>query len=380
MVSKRVLSIKPSGIREIFEMASVGAINLGLGELDFEPPKEAREAYKEALDNDRNRYGPTKGIDPLRELVADKVRRYRSDITPANVVITASGTQGTMATFQTLFEHGDEVLIPEPGFVLYEPDSVLADARPVVYPLLDESGFQPDIEALKALITPRTKGLVVNSPSNPTGSVLNEESFRALKDLAVDHDLWVVSDEVYEDFIYSGKHRSFNEIIERSVVLNSFSKSFAVPGWRIGYLTAPLELVDHIAKMQYHLVACPPTPPQFALAKVFKVQEEFTRGLIPIFDRRRRSMVDRLNAIEGVRCHLPEGAFYAFPSYELDIPSRDLARNLVSSGVICAPGTAFGERGEKHLRFSYAASDEDIVNGLAIVRKVMEAGGLGPGN
>ena len=137
MVTKRVMSIKPSGIREIFEMATKDAINLGLGELDFEPPKEARDAYKEALDQDRNRYGPTKGIDSLRELVAGKVRRYRSDITASNVIITASCTQGTMAAFQTLFEPGDEILIPEPGFVLYEPDSVLAEARPVPYPLLD---------------------------------------------------------------------------------------------------------------------------------------------------------------------------------------------------------------------------------------------------
>ena len=131
MVSKRVLSIKPSGIREIFEMATVNAINLGLGELDFEPPTEVREAYKEALDQDRNRYGPTKGIDPLRRMVAGKVQRYRRDITLDNVIITASGTQGTMAAFQTLFEGGDEVLIPEPGFVLYEPDSILSDALPV---------------------------------------------------------------------------------------------------------------------------------------------------------------------------------------------------------------------------------------------------------
>jgi aspartate aminotransferase len=372
MVTKRVMSIKPSGIREIFEMATQDAINLGLGELDFEPPKEARDAYKEALDQDRNRYGPTKGIDPLRELIAGKVRRYRSDLTASNVIINASCTQGTMAVFQTLFECGDEVLIPEPGFVLYEPDSVLAEARPVPYPLLEGDGFQPDIEAIMERITPRTKGLVVNSPSNPTGSVLSADSFRALKDIVIDHDLWVISDEVYEDFIYHGVHRSFNEIIERAVVLNSFSKSFAVPGWRIGYLTAPLDLVDHIAKMQYHLVACPPTPPQFALAKVFDVQERFTKSLLPIFERRAKTMVEALNRIDGFNCSLPEGAFYAFPSYQQAISSRDLARKIVGAGVICAPGTAFGDLGEGHLRFSYAASEEAIRDGLAMVMEVVD--------
>lgn len=373
MVSKRVLSIKPSGIREIFEMATVDAINLGLGELDFDPPEEAKEAYKEALDQGRNRYGPTKGIDPLRKLVAEKVQKYRQDITLDNVIITASGTQGTMAAFQTLFEDGDEVLIPEPGFVLYEPDSILSDAVPVPYPLSYEDHFQPDIEGIKERITPRTKGIVVNSPSNPTGAVLNQESFRALKDIAQDHDLWVISDEVYEDYIYSGKHYSFNEIIERAVVLNSFSKSFAVTGWRIGYLTAPLEVVNYIANMQYHLVACPPTPPQFALAKVFHAQEDFINKVVPVFKQRRKAMVDGLNDIKGFHCHMPEGAFYAFPSYSQKISSRDLAHKLVANGVICAPGTAFGERGENHLRFSYAASEEDITNGLAIVKKVVDS-------
>lgn len=373
MVSKRVLSIKPSGIREIFEMATVGAINLGLGELDFEPPKEAREAYKEALDQDHNRYGPTKGIDALRSKVATKVQRYRKDMTLNNVVITASGTQAAMAAFQTLFESGDEVLIPEPGFVLYEPDTLMADATPISYPLTYEDHFQPDIEAIKESITPRTKGIVVNSPSNPTGSVLTLENFRALKDIAQDHDLWVISDEVYEDFIYSGTHHSFNEIIERAVVLNSFSKSFAVPGWRIGYLTASLELVNHLSNMQYHMVACPPTPPQFALAKVFEVQEKFVRTVVPIFKSRRKAMIDGLNDIKGFHCHMPEGAFYAFPSYKQNISSRDLAHKLVANGVICAPGTAFGEKGENHLRFSYAASEENITNGLAIVKKVVEA-------
>ncbi len=225
---------------------------------------------------------------------------------------------------------------------------------------------------MKELITPRTKGLVVNSPSNPTGSVLTRENFQALADLATDNDLWVVSDEVYEDFIYDGKHHSFNELIERSVVLNSFSKSFAVPGWRLGYLTAPLDLVNHIAKMQYQLVACPPTTPQFAIAKVFDVQERFTKDLNPLFRRRRDIMVDRLNDIEGFKCHRPEGAFYTFPSYEKDIDSRKLSHTLVANGVISAPGSAFGERGEGHLRFSYAASEESIEKGLEIVKKVVE--------
>lgn len=373
MISKRVRSIKPSGIRAMFEMATKDSINLGLGELDLEPPQEVTDALKQAADQGRNRYGPTKGIDELRSAVATKVSRYRRDLSIDNVMITCSGTQGAIATYQTLFDPDDEVLIPEPGFVLYEPDAILVGARPVPYGMT-EGTFMPDIDDIMGSITPRTRGLVVNSPSNPTGGVLDRETFKALCDIAEDHNLWIISDEVYEDFIYDpdATHHSFNERIERSVVLNSFSKSLAVPGWRLGYLTASPELVNEISKMQYHLVAAPPTPQQYALAASFHVQQRFLDEIVPLFDRRRKLMAGLLNEIEGFHCPVPKGAFYAFPSYDMPIPSHDLALRIVKAGVIVAPGTAFGERGEGHLRFSYAASEESIVKGLEIVKRVAE--------
>lgn len=372
MVSQRVRSIKPSGIRAMFEMAAKGSINLGLGELDFEPPQELTDALKQAADQGRNRYGPTKGIDELRAAVASKVSRYRKDLTADNVIITCSGTQGAMAAYQTLFDPGDEVLIPEPGFVLYEPDASLAGARPVPYGMTEET-FMPDIDDIMRSITSKTKGLVVNSPSNPTGGVLDRETFNALCDIADDHGLWIISDEVYEDFLYDGgTHHSFNERIERAVVLNSFSKSFAVPGWRVGYMTSPADLANEIAKMQYHMVAAPPTPPQYALAASFHVQQRFLDEIMPLFDRRRKLMAKLLNEIDGFHCPIPKGAFYAFPSYDMPTPSRELAIRMVKAGVIVAPGTAFGEKGEGHLRFSYAASEESIVKGLEIVKKVAE--------
>lgn len=357
----------------MFEMATKDSINLGLGELDLEPPQEVTDALKQAADQGRNRYGPTKGIDELRSVVATKVSRYRRDLSIDNVMITCSGTQGAIATYQTLFDPDDEVLIPEPGFVLYEPDAILVGARPVPYGMT-EGTFMPDIDDIMGSITPRTRGLVVNSPSNPTGGVLDRETFKALCDIAEDHDLWIISDEVYEDFIYDpdATHHSFNERIERSVVLNSFSKSLAVPGWRLGYLTASPELVNEISKMQYHLVAAPPTPQQYALAASFHVQQRFLDEIVPLFDRRRKLMAGLLNEIEGFHCPVPKGAFYAFPSYDMPIPSHDLALRIVKAGVIVAPGTAFGERGEGHLRFSYAASEESIVKGLEIVKRVAE--------
>jgi len=361
----------------MFEMATKDSINLGLGELDLEPPKEVTDALKRAVDEGRNRYGPTKGIDELRSAVAGKVSRYRGDLTMENVMITCSGTQGTMAAYQTLFDPGDEILVPEPGFVLYEPDATLVGARPVPYGMT-EGTFMPDIEDIMASIGPKTRGLVVNSPSNPTGGVMDRETFDALYDIAEDHDLWIISDEVYEDFLYDGAvHHSFNERIERAVVLNSFSKSLAVPGWRLGYLTASAELVNEIAKMQYHLVAAPPTPQQYALAASFHVQQRFLDEVVPLFDRRRALMAKLLNEIDGFQCPTPRGAFYAFPSYDMPIPSHELAMRIVKAGVIAAPGTAFGAKGEGHLRFSYAASEESIVKGLEIVKKVVEGQGRG---
>ncbi len=372
MFSDRVKNIKPSGVREIFEMASKDAINLGLGELDFDPPVEAKDALREALDKGMSRYGQTKGVLELRQMIADYVSQYNKSITTENVIITASGTEGTIATFQSMFNPGDEVLIPDPGFVLYHPNCILSGAVPVAYGLEDSNEFQPNLEEMKELINRRTKAIVVNSPSNPTGSVLTREAFQGIIDLARDHDLWIISDEVYENFIYEGKHYSFLEALERAVVLNSFSKSLAIPGWRIGYLITTKEMIEEISKMQYHLVACAPTPAQYAVQKVVPTRMKFIDQLLPVFDRRRKLMANLLNDIDGFQCHMPQGAFYTFPSLSMDISSKDLAKSIVSAGVICSPGIAFGDRGEGHMRFSYAASEENIRDGLEVIRSVVE--------
>ncbi len=370
MVSKKVQSIKPSGVRAIFDMAQEDSINLGLGELDFRPPQEVTEACKKALDSDSYRYGPTMGIPSLREKIAHKISKYNKDITMSNVMITSSGTQGAMATFQTLFQEGDEVLIPDPGFVVYSPECTLCGAQSVPYTMDEELNI--DLEKLKEKITKKTRGIVVNSPANPCGSVLTEEAFKTIHDLAEDHNLWIVSDEVYENFIYEGKHYSFNEYLDRSVVLNSFSKSFAVAGWRIGYLSAPEDLLGEISKMQYHILACPPGPFQYALDDAFGCQETFISEIFPILKKRRDLTTDLLNEIPGFSCIKPRGAFYAFPSYEIDIPSADLAVKLAHKGVLCSPGTAFGDSGEKHLRISYAASEDNIRKGVEIIREFVE--------
>lgn len=366
------MDVRPSGIREIFEMAVEGAINLGLGELDFDPPEEAREALKKACTSGSSKYGPTSGLMELRELIASEEIAHSNSITTKNVLVTGGATEGIMAIYQVLLDPGDEILVPDPGFVLYAPDATLVGARPIPYALREESDFMPNMSELQELVTPKTKAIVVNSPSNPTGAVISNEVFGGLLDLARDKKIMIVSDEVYEDFVYDSKHFTFAGDIDVSIVVSSFSKSLAVPGWRIGYLMANEELLNELSKMQYYLLACPATPIQQAVTAALPYKDKFIARILPIMDARRRRMVSLLNKIPGFSCMLPSGAFYAFPRYDLDMPSRELAEAIARAGVISSPGSAFGLLGERHLRFSYAASEDDISRGIEVVGSVME--------
>lgn len=371
MFSNRILSVKPSGVREIFELVKGDAINLGLGEPDYDPPEVVREALRKAVNNGMNKYGPTNGVVQLRESIADYYRRYGNDLTAENVIVTAGATEALMVISQSLFQEGDEVLIPEPGFVLYRPHTILAGAKPVAYNLVTERGFDLDVEAIKESINDRTKAIVVNSPSNPTGGVISEDSFRAIVDLSQDHGLWVISDEVYDNFIYEGEHRSFSNYLDNSIVVNSFSKSMATTGWRIGYLLARKDVIKQLSKMHYFTIACPSTPLQYAIHTAMPYIDDFLREMVPVFDRRRKLMVELLNQIPGFRCNMPRGAFFAFPSYDLKMSSVELAKRIAAAGVICSPGSAFGPSGEGYLRFSYAASDSDIRKGLSVVKEIV---------
>jgi len=373
MFSKRITSVNPSGVREIFELVGGDAINLGLGEPDYQPPGVAKEALKEALDMGMNKYGPTLGLAKLRESIAEYLHRYAGSVGPENIAVTSGGTEALMVISQSLYDPGDEVLIPEPGFVLYHPHAVLAGARPVSYGLREEEGFQPDVDEIQELITDRTKAIVVNSPSNPTGGVMSRETFEALIDIANDRNIWIISDEVYDNYIYEGEHHSFCENLERSIVVNSFSKSLATTGWRIGYLAANEEAITQLSKMHYYTMACPPTPIQHAILTAMPSMNEFLKDVVPVFDSRRRKMVSMLNDIEGFECIQPAGAIFAFPSYTMDMCSMDLAKEIAKRGVICSPGAAFGPRGEGYMRFSFAASEEDIERGLTVVRDVVES-------
>jgi aspartate aminotransferase len=368
MVAERTRRVEISGIRRMFESAPPNSINLGLGEPDFNPPRTVVDAMCRAVQNGGNHYGPTAGLKVLREKVAERYTDRDPKTNRENVLITASGSEALMTTALALYDVGDEVLVPNPGFVLYGPHARLAGAVPVPYPLAEKHQYQPDFDELEARVTSRTKALVVNSPSNPTGSLLPARTVDRLVDFAEAHRLTIVSDEVYEEFVYEGTFSSFWGKTDRVVVVNSFSKTFAVTGWRLGFLVAPKPLAVDLTKIHYHIMACPPTPAQTAILAGLEAGDESTRRMVREFKTRRGLVVRLLSDIPGISVVPPAGAFYAFPRVELGGSAADVATALLARGLITTPGDAFGTLGASHLRLSFAASPEHIRGGLSILR------------
>ncbi len=372
MIPKRVREIELSGIRKMFEMADDDCLNLGLGQPDFQPPEDIIEAYKDAMTEGNNGYGSTFGLEPLKEEIADHLTKYKSGITKDNIIITVGATQAFKITTEVLVDDSREVLYPEPGFVLYEPQIKLARGEPVSYPVLQENEFVPDLDDLEERRTDDTSAIILNSPGNPTGGVFPEKDVKEIIEWAQDNDIIIISDEVYEMMIYKGEHNSFlNDDYDNVISINSFSKTFAMTGWRIGYLTTKEEWIDQIGKLHYYTIACPPNPTQHAVLYAMRNRMDFIEEMNETFKERRDIIVDRLNDIPGFDCLKPRGAFYVFPSFDFDITSKELAMKLLHNGVLATPGSAFGPTGEGHLRFSYANSTENIEAAMDIIEEVV---------
>jgi len=368
MVSQRSREAELSGIRRMFEGAPPNAINLGLGEPDFDPPPEVVEALVRAVRNGMNHYGPSAGLASLRAKIAERYRDRLPSTAAENVIVTGGGSEALMATALALYDPGDRVLVPNPGFVLYAPHARLAGATPVPYSLLESRRFLPDLDELERLVTPRTRALVVNSPSNPTGAVFPARLVERLVAFADAHDLTIVSDEVYEEIVYDGPCPSFWGRSDRVVIVNSFSKTLAMTGWRLGFLVAPRPLAIELNKMHYHIMACPSTPVQAAVLEGLSADGGALARMVREFRARRDLVVRRLRAIPGASVVSPDGAFYAFPRFDWERSSTEISRGLLSRGVITTPGDAFGSLGAGHLRLSFAASRENLEKGLGILR------------
>lgn len=382
-IPERVSSIPLSGIRKIMEYAKglTDVIFLNIGEPDFATPENIREAAKKAIDGGFTHYTSIQGIPELREAIAQKLEAENGiHADPEKEILITAGTQPAFfAVCQTLIDPGDEVIVQDPFFPSYEVALRLAGARMVTVPLRQEREFIIDPEDLEARITKKTKLLVLISPNNPTGSVLDKNTLRTISEIAKDHDLIVVSDELYEKMTYDGTENcsvgSLPSMKERTITINGFSKAYAMTGWRIGYIVASEDMMKSISKVHHSMNVCACSISQKAALAALTGPQDSVEKMVREYDKRRQEMVSRVNEIPGFKCHMPKGAFYVFPNVEsLRMSSMDLAKLLISKArVVTVPGSEFGKNGEGFLRLSYATSLEKISEALVRVKETVEA-------
>lgn len=345
-------------------------IHLQIGEPDFDTPRHIIDACCEALNSGYTHYGPSAGDPELRETVAWHLNRTRgTDYTAANITIVFGAKPIIYWGITACVDEGDEVIYPNPGFPIYESMINFVGGVPVPCPLREENDFRFDVDELASLVTPKTKMLIINSPQNPTGGVLEKSDLERIAEIAIENDLWVMSDEPYERVLYEGTHYSIAalpDMQDRTLLLDCFSKMFAMTGWRLGWGATSPALAAELAKLQTNCTSCVSAFTQRAGIVALKGSFEESDKMVAEFKRRRDVIVDGLNAIEGITCLRPKGAFYVFPNITgTGYTSKELQDALLEeAGVACLAGTSFGEYGEGYLRFSYANSVENIEKAL----------------
>ena len=346
-------------------------IHLEMGEPDFDTPRNVSEAAARALlDESATHYTAATGILPLREAIVADARRWKGiETTPDQVVVTPGAKPIMFYAMLALVDEGDEVIYPNPGFPIYESMARYVGGVPVAAPLREEHDFRMDVEEVASLVTPRTRLLVLNSPHNPTGSILTDADLRRLADLAVEHDLVVLADEIYGRLQYEGEPLSIATLpgmVERTITLDGFSKTFAMTGWRLGYGIVPEWLMPSFSRLVINSVSCTNAFAQFGAVEALAGPQDGADAMREEFIARRQLMVDGLNAIPGVTCVMPHGAFYTFPNVSsFGRTSNEVADHLLYDAGVCGlSGTAFGEHGEGYLRFSYANSRENLAAAL----------------
>ena len=374
VLNPTVVSIKPSGIRKFFDIAATmkDVISLGVGEPDFQTPWQIRKAGINSLEKGKTRYTSNKGIDTLRSEIAKFTKRkYNLEYdTEKEILVTVGGSEAIDAAIRAVVSPGDEVIIPEPSYVCYEPITELAGGKPVVIETKAENDFKVTPEELIEKITPKTKVLILPYPCNPTGAIMEREDLEKIAEVLRGTDIIVISDEIYAQLTFGGKpHVSVAEIEgmkERTVVVNGFSKTFSMTGWRLGYACGPAPLIKQITKIHQFAIMCAPTTSQYAAIEALTNCDEDVEEMKRQYNMRRRLMVAGFNKI-GLECREPKGAFYAFPSIKSTGMSSDefCEKLLYSKNVAVVPGTAFGSGGEGFIRASYCYSTEHISEAIS---------------
>jgi aspartate/methionine/tyrosine aminotransferase len=354
-------------------------IHLQIGEPDFDTPANVRAAAKAALDAGATHYPPFPGIPRLREAIAaDATARKGFAVEPSNVFVTVGGKGVMLYAILGLVDPGDDVLVPDPGYPIYESLTRFVGGTPIPVPIRMENDFRLDVDELASLVTPRTRGLVINSPANPTGGVLTRGDLERIADLAIRHDLWVLADEIYGRILYDGAEHvsiaSLPGMAERTIVLDGFSKTFAMTGWRMGYAIVPDALVKTYGQLIINTISGVATFAQEGAVEALNGPQGDVDAMVVEFRARRDLIVDGLNAIPGVECRKPVGAFYVFPSIAgVGLSGADLAERLLQDAGVCVlPGSAFGQYGDDHIRISYANSQANLTEALGRIRALVE--------
>jgi len=382
--ARRVTAIAPSPTIAVsdrarqLKAAGRDVIDLGGGDPDFPTPQHIVAAAADAMESGDTHYVASAGIPELRAAIVRKLQRENGLTYSADeIIVTPGGKPAIFAAMMTLIDRGDEVLILDPGWVSYAPEVIIAEGTPVGVPLAADDNYAITEERIRPYITPRTRALILCTPNNPTGRVATEAELATIARLAQEHDFYVFSDEIYEKLVYDGAvHRSIAALPgmwERTLTLNGFSKAYAMTGWRLGFLAAPRPIVDQILKIHSHSVTCATSFGQRGAIAALDGPQEIIKQMVVAYDRRRHLVADGLNAIPGVRCALPQGAFYALPDIRgTGLTSAECAEVLIAEGeVAVTPGNAFGEAGEGFIRLSFATSDAELTRAVARTGEVL---------
>lgn len=371
MLSKKAVMLEPSGIRKFFDIVSEmpEAISLGVGEPDFDTPWRIREEGIYSLEKGRTFYTSNAGLVELRDEICRYLKRkyhlrYRND----EVLVSVGGSEGIDVALRAIINPGDEVIVPQPSFVCYVPCVIMSDGIPVTVELKEENKFKLTREQLEEAVTDKTKAIIMSFPNNPTGAIMTKKDLEPIADFAKEHDLIVISDEIYSELTYGHKHVSIGalpDMKERTIVINGFSKAFAMTGWRLGYAAAPKVIMEQMVKIHQYGIMAAPTTSQYAAVEALRACDDEVEEMKNSYNQRRRYLLHRFREL-GLECFEPEGAFYAFPCIkEFGMSSEKFAEELLKEQkVAIVPGTAFGACGEGYLRVSYAYSIDELKEAL----------------